>query len=107
MNPDHKQILKIARKNLDKAKYTRLKKLGKDDIPRAAQYSVISNLEKIHSELTAKAKNMEEDNIDVFFVKNKLILFPSKIMHLQHNFTMEEYNKVNALIKCIRRELDA
>jgi hypothetical protein len=106
MKKDVKSILKLAKKIVAKDVYKKLKKVkDEEELREAAKYSLISALKKEEHEINNQIKKFEEESKDVFFAKNKALLIPSKIKHLQVEFDKKEFEKLMELLKEAKKEV--
>jgi len=106
MKKDVKSILKLAKKIVSKETYKKLKKIKYEgELEGAAKYALISSLKKEESEINNQIKKLQEKSKDVFFAKNKALLIPSKIKHLQVEFDEKEFDKLIELLKETKKEI--
>jgi len=106
MKKDVKSILKLTKKVVAKNVYKKLKKVkDKNELKEAAKYSLISALKKEEHEIRIQIKKLEEELKHVFFAKNKALLIPSKIKHLQVEFDKKEFDKLLKLLKETKKEI--
>ncbi|PIN90993.1 hypothetical protein COU60_00030 [Candidatus Pacearchaeota archaeon CG10_big_fil_rev_8_21_14_0_10_34_76] len=106
MGSDYDRILKLARANLPKGTYNKLKSINdEEEFIAVAKYALISFLEREFYELERKISHLEAQEIDAFFAKNKLeVIFP-KIMHFSITSNEEELARIQNLFSDVREEI--
>ena len=99
-------LLKLSKKIVKKETYKKLKKIrDKNEAILAVRYTLISSLEQEYHAILEKINVLENESKDVFFIKNKSIIIPSKIKHFKVNFHEEEFYKLLSLLKNIKKEI--
>jgi hypothetical protein len=102
----NREVLLNYLKEWNKQTYNKIKTIkDKKEQEEALKYSIISYLERVYNHLEKKEKEMEQKKQDVFFVKNKLLLLPSKIKFVKASYHKEEIDKVINLINDIKKEM--
>lgn len=106
MQKDLKNLLKISKKIVKKSTFKKLKKIkDKTELIETTKYSIISSLEQEQFAIEKEIKKLEGQKKDVFFIKNKALLIPSKIKHFKINFSKREFYKVFKLLNDIKKEI--
>ena len=100
-----KRLWKFARKIVKKETYKKIKKLKTEELSHTLKYSIISAFKYEYHLLLYEVKNLEKSNKDLFFLKNKLILIPSKIKHFEVDYNEADFYKLSNLIKEIKKEM--
>jgi len=101
-----KKLLKLAKKVVGREVYGKLNEVKKvEDAEKTIEHAIITKLKNDFHDMDLQIEKMEEEKRDVFFARNKLLLVPGKIMHLQAGFEEEELKKVSQLLKVVRSEV--
>lgn len=102
-----KRLLRIAKKVVKREIFKKIKKVeDEEEKIKAMKYSIICALEEEEHRINKKIKRLENDSKDVFFIKNKAILIPSKIKHFKVDFENEDFSKLKKIIKEVNKEIE-
>ena len=101
-----KKMMGLAKDVLHRDKYRALKRVkGSLELSHVLKYALISEFRIIYDLLESKLKLMESAGLDAFFLRNKLVVIPSKIKYLSVHFSIEGANMVYQHIKMAEEEV--
>ena len=101
-----KRLLKFANKVMKKETYKKIKKIdNEEDLLEVLKHALVSTFKIENYNMEDSIKQLERKNIDIFFIKNKVILIPSKIKHFQVDFNEKDFYKLVSLFKDIKKEI--
>ena len=106
MNARLKNLMKMAKKIVEKSTYKKLSSIAdENELKQAAEYAVMSAIsQKIHI-LETKISHLNAYGKNVFYAENKLLLLKSKIKYLKIAFEDKELEKLEKLFDAINEEI--
>ncbi len=101
-----RSLMKMAKKIIKKETLKKIKSIPQEEQVHALKFSLISYFKNEFHDLNIKIKNLENKKNDLFFIKNDLILVPSKIKHFAVDYNSSDFYKLSILIQNIKKELE-
>ncbi len=102
-----RKLLRFAKKIVKKEHYKKIKKIDDDgELIEVLKHSLVSALKVENYSIEDSIKQLERKNKDLFFIKNKIMLIPSKIKHFQVDFNEKDFYKLVSLVDDIKKEIE-
>lgn len=106
MKKERKELIKLAKKHVEKKIYSKLKELKEEaEQIEALKYSLVASLEKEHHQLEKKVGYYEKQGRDVFFVKNRVEMAGPKIKHFKASYDRKDLVKAKQMLHKAREEM--
>ena len=104
MDPESKKLKRLAKSFLKKEELKRLYKIkDRNEFNEAVKYSILNFLRKEYEFFVELSESLERQGKDVFVLKQKLEIIPSKIQYFKIDFDKKELNKIVDLLRDINK----
>ncbi len=102
-----KKLLKFAKKIVKEENYKKIKTIdNEEELLEVLKHSLVSAFKIENYNIEDSIKQLERKNKDLFFIKNKVMLIPSKIRHFQVDFSGKDFYKLVFLFNDVKKELE-